>query len=197
VRDFQRSHKAERINASLKPHEALPKTLLDQEPDPRPQGNDVPPAGGQAVRAPDEVQAGQPFITEREAGPTVGMASVNRAADDAQNTPPLIIERKGTAISRSLVPLSVVMVMVVMALGLIKFLFRRTYAKRVLAFAAMRLSQRPPDYVGRVDLSWPLRNQIEADPGAASSQESVKKALDSIEEAVVEMAFSRQLGSSL
>jgi hypothetical protein len=42
-----------------------------------------------------------------------------------------------------------------------------------------------------------LRNQIEADPGAASSQESVKKALDSIEEAVVEMAFSRQLGSSL
>jgi hypothetical protein len=200
VRDFQRSHKAERINAerinaSVKPHEALPKTLLDQEPEPRPQGNDVPPAGGQAVRAPDEVQAAQPFITEREAGPILGMTLVNGAADAAQNTPPP--EGKGAAITRSPDPLLVVPVMVVVALGLIKFLFRRTYAKRVLAFGAMRLSQPPPDYVRPVDFSWPPRNQVEADPSAASSLESVKKALDTIEEAVAEMASSRQLRSSL
>jgi hypothetical protein len=194
VRDFQRSHKAQRINASLKPHEALRKTLLDQEPDPRPQGNDVARAVGQAVdRTPDEVQAAPPSITEREAGQTVGMASVDRAADAAQNTPLPVIKGKGTAIARSLDPLSVVMVMVVLALGLIKFLFRRTYAKRVLAFGAMRLSQPPPDYVCPVDLSWPPRNQIDADPGAASSLESVKKALDTIEEAAAEMASSRQL----
>ena len=108
-----------------------------------------------------------------------------------------MIEGKGRAIIRSLDTLSLVIVMVVVALGLIKFLFRRTYAKRVLAFGAMRLSQPPPDYACPVDSSWPLRNQVEADPNAASSLESVKKALDTIEEAVAEMTSSRQLRSSL
>jgi hypothetical protein len=241
VRDFQRSHKAQRINASLKPHEVLRKTLLDQKPDLRPQGNDVATdealrktllgqetdsrpqgndaatdealrktlldqqpdpglqgndvatAGGQAAdRAPDEVQAAPPYITEREAGQTVAIASVNGAADAAQNAPPAVIEGKGTAITRSLDTLSVAMVMVVVALGLTKFLFRRTYAKRVLAFGAMRLSQTPPDFVPPVDLSWPLRNQVEAD----SSLESVKKALSTIEEAVGDMS-SRQMRRSL
>ncbi|HMC28903.1 MAG TPA: hypothetical protein VKM56_14025 [Verrucomicrobiae bacterium] len=198
VRDFQRSHKPQRINASLKPHEVLRKTLLDREPDPRLQGNDVATDGGQAVdRAPDQVQAAPPHITERESGQTVAIASVNLAADAAQNTPPPMIEGKGTAIIRSLDTLSLVIVMVVVALGLIKFLFRRTYAKRVLAFGAMRLSQPPPDYACPVDLALPLRNQVEADPNAASSLESVKKALDTIEEAVAEMTSSRQLRSPL
>jgi hypothetical protein len=265
VREFQRSHKAQRINASLKPHEllrktlldqkpdprphgndvatdealgktllgqepdlrlqanevatdealrktllghepdsrlqgndvatdeALRKTLLDQQPDPRPQGNDVGTAGGQAAdRAPDEVQAAPPYTKEREAGRTVAIASVNRAADTAQNTPPPMIEDKGTATTRSLDTLSVVLVMLVVALGLTKFLFRRTYAKRVLAFGAMRLSQPQPDFVRPVDLSWPLRDQVEAD----SSLESVKKALSTIEEAVGDMS-SRQLRRSL
>jgi hypothetical protein len=217
VRDFQRSHKAQRINASLKPHEplrktlleqepnprpqgnhvatdeALPKTLLDQEPDPRPQGNDVATEGGQAVdRAPDEVQAAPPYITDREAGQTVGIASVNRAAAAAQTTSPPIIEGTSTVLTRWLDALSVVMVMVVAALGLVKFLFRRTYAKRVLAFGATHLSHPPPDDVRPVHLSWPLRNQVEADRSAASTLESVKKALDTIEEAVADMAPSRR-----
>jgi hypothetical protein len=268
VRDVQRSHKAQRINASLKSHEvlrktlldqkpdarpqgndvatnealrntppkrdlrlqgnevatdeaqrktllgqepdsllqgnevatdeALQKTLLEQQPDPRPQGNDVATAGGQAAdRTAGEVQAAPPYTSERESGQTVAIASVNSAADAAQNTPPPILEGKGAAITRSLDTLSVVMVMVVVALGLTKLLFRRTYAKRVLAFGAMHLSQPPPDYLRPVDLSWPLRNQVDADPGAASSLESVQKALDTIEEAVAEMSSSRQLRSSL
>jgi hypothetical protein len=268
VREFQRSHKAQRINASLKPNEVLRKPLLDQKPDPHPRGNDVATdealgktllgqepdlrlqanevatdealrqtllghepdsrlqgngaatdealktlldqqpdphpqesdvgaAGRQAAdRAQDEVQAAPPYTTEREADRTVAIASVNRVADAAQNTAPPMIEGKGTAIARSLDTLSVVLVMLVVALGLTKFLFRRTYAKRVLAFGAMRLSQPEPDFVRPVDLSWPLRNQVEADPDAASSLESVKKALSTIEEAVGDMS-SRQLRRSL
>lgn len=88
VRGFQRSHMAQRINASLKPHEALRKGLLRREPDARPQGNGngVPMVDRQTVDpAADEVQAGG-----REAGQTVGVApvarsSVNHAADAAQN----------------------------------------------------------------------------------------------------------------
>jgi hypothetical protein len=198
VRHVQRPHRAERINAALKPYEALPKTLFDREPDPRPQGNDVPMAGGQVVdRAPDQVQAVPAYITEREAGQTVGMASVNRAADTAQNTPPFIIESMATATFRSPDALSVVPVMVVVTLGLIKFLFRRTYAKRVLAFGAVRLAQTPPDYVRPLDISWAPRNQVEADPSAASGLESVKKALSTIEETVAEMVSSRELRNSL
>jgi hypothetical protein len=119
------------------------------------------------------------------------MASVNRSSDAAQNTSPPIIERKG--MKRTLDALSVVMVMVVAALGLIKSLFRRTYAKRVLAFAAMRRSQRPSEHLRPVDLSWRPPNQVEADSDAASSLRSVKKAVEEIEEAVAEMASSRQL----
>ena len=48
-------------------------------------------------------------------------------------------------------------------LGLIEFLFRPTYARRVLVFGAMSRSQRAPDYVRNLS-SRPL-NQVEADPG--------------------------------
>lgn len=196
MRDFHRSHKAQRINASPKPHEALLKTLLDQEPDPRPRGNDVEtPGGARLDRAPDQVHAAPPYFIavppysiEREAGQTVGMASVNRSADAARNTPVPVIERNGTPITRSLDALWLVMAVVVVVLGLIKFLFRRTYAKPapVLAFG-------PPDDVLPVDSSWLPPNPVEANPGSASGLESVKKALDTIEEAVADMASSRQL----
>ena len=47
-------------------------------------------------------------------------------------------------------------------LGLIEFLFRPTYARRVLVFGAMSRSQRAPDCVRNLS-SRPL-NQVEADP---------------------------------
>jgi hypothetical protein len=131
--------------------------------------------------AADKVQAVPAANIEREAGQTVGMAPVDRAADAGQNTTPPVTERKGIPET-----LSVVIVMVVVGLGIIEFLFGRTYAERVLAFSAMRRSQCPPDYVRPVDLSSRRENQLEADPGAA-----VKKALDTIEEAVAELASSR------
>jgi hypothetical protein len=129
VRQFHRSDKVQRINASLKPHEALRNTLLDQKPDPRPPGNVVATPGGPPVdRAPDKVQAAAlPYIIEREAGQAVGMASANRAADVAQNELPAAGLQKG---AKLLYALSVVMVTMA-ALGLYKILSRRTYAKRV------------------------------------------------------------------
>jgi len=215
VRDFQPSHKSQGIDAALKPHEAPPKTLLEQESDVGGlQRNDATTVGGQpgspapdaaqttddvvrvgppsADRAPDELQAALPYIAQREPPQTVGMASVSRA-DAVQNTPPSILESKGTPTTRSLGALwvAMAMVMAVVAFGLIDFLFRRTYAKRVLAFGARRLQPRP-DYPRLVDLSWPPANQVEADTGVASSLESVKKALGTIEEAVGEIS-SRQL----
>jgi hypothetical protein len=153
---------------------------VNREADAAENRNDVAVAGGQAVnRAADEVQAPLPSIAQPEAGQTAATASVDHAADD-QNTPPPIIEREGAPTTRSLDAPSLVMgmVLVVLALGLVKFLFRRRYAKPVLAFGPMRLSQPP------------TRNQVEADPAPA---ESVKKALDTIEEAVAEMTSSRQL----
>ena len=47
------------------------------------------------------------------------MTLVNGAADAAQNTVPPSIERKGTAITRSLDVFSVAIVIVIVALGLI------------------------------------------------------------------------------
>jgi hypothetical protein len=133
-----------------------------------------------AGRSADELQAAPPNIIEREAGQTVGMPSAGRSADEVQAAPP-VIERKGKALLG--------IVMVVVGLGLIEFLFERSYAKRV--FSAKR-SKRPQDYLRPLDLSSRPENQVEADPGAASCANSVKKALDVIEEAVAEMASSRQ-----
>jgi hypothetical protein len=134
-----------------------------------------------AGRPADEVQAAPLNVIEREAGQTVGMPSAGRSADEVQAAPP-VIERKGKALLG--------IVMVVVGLGLIEFLFERSYAKRV--FSAKR-SKRPQDYLRPLDLSSRPENQVEADPGAASCANPVKKALDVIEEAVAEMASSRQL----
>jgi hypothetical protein len=196
-RDVQRSHKDQRIRASLKPHEALRKTL--QKPEPASGGNDATVGMPPVDRAADERQAAPPNIIEREAGQTVGMSSADRAAAEVQAAPQTfgmpsadrsanevqaaspVIERNGKALLG--------IVMVVVGLGLIEFLFERSYAKRV--FSAMR-SKHPQDYLHQLDLSSRPENQVEADPGAASCANSVKKALDVIEEAVAEMASSRQ-----
>jgi hypothetical protein len=159
-----------------------------------PDGNDVTTAGRPPVdRTPDEVRAAQPNIALRDAEQTVGMASVNRSANAAWNALGGIIEGNDTPTVRFLDALAAVMVIAVVALGLIKFLLRGAYAKRISAFAAMDRSQRPPDYPP-IRLSPPLsrpQNQVESNTGAASSlDESVKKALDTIEEAVAEMAPS-------
>jgi hypothetical protein len=109
------------------------------------------------------------------------MAPVIRSADAA------LIESKGTPLTRSLDAMALV-IMVVLALGLIGFPFRRRYAKPDLAFGAMRRLQRPSDYVRPVDLPTPSRNQVEVGPKAA-----VKKVLETIAEAKAEMSASRQL----
>jgi len=66
---------------------------------------------------PDQVQAAPASIIEREVGQTVGMAPVIRLAEAAQNTP-RPSSNKGTPITRSLEALTLVIVMVVAALGL-------------------------------------------------------------------------------
>jgi hypothetical protein len=185
-----RSHKAQRINASLKPHEAQRKTLLDQVADTHTREDDVSKGTApSAHRAPDQVQAAPASVTERETEQTVGMAPVIRPTDAAQNAPPPIIESKGMPITRSLEALSVVMVVVV-ALGLVKLLLRRTYVKQDFAFGVMRRLQRPANYVRQVDFLRRQKNQVEAD--YETVQRAANKALDRIAEAEAEIGSSRQ-----
>jgi hypothetical protein len=165
--------------------------LLDQEADPRPRGNDVPTVGAPPPdRAPDEVQAVPASIIEHEAGQTIGMESIIGPAGAAQTTALPGIERKGRLTTGSLEVPSVVTVIVVAALGVIKFLLRRSYAKR-----GLHRLPKPTDYGRPLALSWLSRgNQVEADDDAILR--SVKKALDTIAEAEAEMASSRQLRTS-
>ena len=158
--------------------------------DSHPQGHDdATPSEALVNRAPDAVQAAPPPATEGKAGQTVGMAPVDHpAAEAAQVTPPPMIEHEGAPITRSLDGLSIVVAMAVVALGLIQFLFRPTYTKRILAFGAMRRSR--PEDVRPVDLCWQPLNQIETDSSTASGLTSVKKVLDTIKEVEAEMAFS-------
>jgi hypothetical protein len=92
-------------------------------------------------------------------------------------------------ITRSLEALSVVMVVVV-ALGLVKLLLRRTYVKQDFAFGVMRRLQRPANYVRQVDLLRRHKNQVEAD--YETVQRAANKALDRIAEAEAEIGSSRQ-----
>jgi hypothetical protein len=172
-----------------------------QKPELASGGNDATVGMPPVDRAADERQAAPPNIIDREAGQTVGMSSADRAAAEVQAAPQTVgmpsadrsanevqaaspvIERKGKAL------LGIVMVLV--GLALIEFLFERSYAKRVFSFSAMR-SKRPQDYLRPLDLSSRPENQVEADPSVASCANSVKKALDVIEEAVAEMASSPQ-----
>jgi hypothetical protein len=147
--------------------------------------------------APDEVKAAPTALVEHEAGQTVGMASLNRSKAAAQNSPLPAIERKGMPILRLLdAPSMVLVTMAVVALGLDKFLSRRAYAKKGLAFGT-RGFQQPPDHERPPSLSWQPPNEIEADPAAASILNSVKKTLDMIAEAQAEMASSRQFRTPL
>jgi hypothetical protein len=146
-------------------------------PDPAAQsGNDIALAGWQAVdRAPIGFQP-----PGRNAGQTVGMASLDSAPDAAQSSQPPVAER--TPIRRTIDALAVVMVMVmvVVAIGLV---------------GEFRSSQASTNYVRPLELSWQPANQLEAVPDAASGLDSVKKALDTIEEAAAEIVSSRQLRS--
>ena len=176
--DFHRFHRVQRKNDSLKAHDVMPKMLPDQEAalafgaDPRPQGNDDVMAGESPVnRAADGVQAAPPSVIEPKAEPITDTAPADPSADVAQVTPLPVIEDKPVPITRrSLDALTIVMVVVAMAalsvLGLIEFLFRPTYAKRVLAFGAISHSRRVPDYAHNLS-SRPL-NQLEADSSVAN-----------------------------
>jgi hypothetical protein len=115
------------------------------------------------------------------------MKSAIRSADIAQNTPPPVIETKGPPITGSLNALSVVMA-VVAAVALIKFLLHRTHAKRGFAFGTMRRLYRPLDHVHPVDLLWRPRDQVEADDDFVLR--AAQKALDAIAEAEAEPSFS-------
>jgi hypothetical protein len=170
--------------------------LLDQEPDPRVQENNIATVSGPPLdRAPNEAQAVKPSIIEPEAGQTVGVASVNLSAHAARNTAPPVMARNGEPITRLLDALSIMIViaMVVVSLGLDKFLSRRTDAKGGLALGAMRLLQGPPDRERATYLSRQPPNEIEADPGAASLINSVKRTLDTIAQAQAETVSARLL----
>jgi hypothetical protein len=189
--------------------------VVDRTPDAAQNPNDVAGASGQAVdrasdaaqklddvatasghasdRAPNEVQAAPSSMREEEADQTVGMASISLATDAAQIPSQFVMEHQGTPMARRLDALwvAMVMMMVVWTLGIIRSLSRRTYAKRILAFSAMRL-QDPADYPRWVDLPMPARNAVEAHRVAASSLHRVRKPLGTMEEAVDEFS-SRQL----
>jgi len=99
----------------------------------------------------DVVEVPQPPVIEPKAEPVIGAAPVDPSADIVQVpappviepkvSPPPVIENKPVPITRSHDALTVVMVMVALVafsvLGLIEFLFRPTFAKRVLAFGAI------------------------------------------------------------
>jgi len=161
-RDFHRFQRAQRTNRSLKPHKLVRKMLPDHKPmqslDAR--SSWAPPARGNSAtagaplikRSADEVQVAPTSVIEK-AEPTFGTAPVNRSADVVQVAAPPLIERSAEPISRSRDPLSEVSfaigMVVVAALGIFEFLSRRTYAKRILAFGAMRRFPPRPENVRR------------------------------------------------
>ena len=112
---------AQRTSGSLKLHEVM--TKPDREP--------VQSFGARTSYE----------IHEPKAEPTISAASVDPSADIVQVPAPPVIENKPVPITRSHDALTVVMVMVALVafsvLGLIEFLFRPTFAKRVLAFGAI------------------------------------------------------------
>ncbi|MCK1712574.1 MULTISPECIES: hypothetical protein [unclassified Bradyrhizobium] len=166
----------------------------------------IEPKGEQTIGAApadasaDIVQVTPPPVIERKGEQTIGTALVQTigtalvdvSADVVPVTSPRMIEHNDASITRSLDG-SLVMMMVLVALGFITSLpFRRSYAERVLAFAAMRSSEARADYTRPVNLRYPP--QIEADPNALSSLEaSVRNVLNTIKEAEAEMVSSRQL----
>ena len=133
--DFHRVHQAQRTSRSLKLHEVM--TKPDREP-------------VQSFGARTSYEIPTPVI-EPKAEPVIGTAPVDPSADIVQVpappviepkvSPPPVIENKPVPITRSHDALTVVMVMVALVafsvLGLIEFLFRPTFAKRVLAFGAI------------------------------------------------------------
>ncbi|TYO60810.1 hypothetical protein FXV83_41800 [Bradyrhizobium hipponense] len=158
----------------------------------------IEPKGEQTIGAApvdasaDVVQVTPPPVIERKGEQTTGTALVGVSADVVQVTPPRMIDHNDASITRSLDG-SLVMMMILVAFGFItSLLFRRSYAERVLAFAAMRSSEARADSARPVNLRSPP--QIEADPNPLSSLEaSVRNVLNTIKEAEADMASSRQL----
>jgi hypothetical protein len=191
-------HRAQRTNVSLKPHKLVRKMSPDSAPvnsfaaqtpfDPRPRENDQATADNPPVnREPDEVQVAPPSNIEHKPEQIIDTAPVDAWTDVVQP----VIEHRGARTTRSLDALSVAMVMLLLTLGATEFLFRPTYAKRLLAFGWIRRSK--PDGARAVNLSSGSRDQLETDPNGASSLESsVRKVLDTIREVETEMAASRQ-----
>jgi hypothetical protein len=144
----------------------------------------------------DVVRITPPTVVEK-GEQTIGMAPADVSADVVQVKPPPVVEHNGASITRSLeLAFSLVMIMVIVALGFITLLFHHRYAERILAFAAMRRSEARADCVRRVNFACPP--QIEADPNSVSSLEaSVKKVLGTIKEAEAEMASPRRLRTRL
>ena len=134
---------AQRTSGSLKLHEVM--TKPDREPvqsfgartsyeihepkaEPTISAASVDPSA-------DVVEVPQPAVTEPKAEPTISAAPVDSSADVAQ-VPPPVIEHK-TALITSWLFNALAVVMVIPVLVLIEFLFRPTFAKRVLAFGAI------------------------------------------------------------
>ncbi|MBR1169417.1 hypothetical protein [Bradyrhizobium liaoningense] len=138
----------------------------------------------------DVVKITPPAAIERESEQTIGAAFVDASADVAQVNPPSVTEQYDASTTLSLDGL-VAMMMALVALG-IPLLLHHKDARRVLAYAATRRSEARLDDARPVYLLCPPR--IEADPDLESNWEaSVRNVLNTIKEAEVEMASSRQL----
>jgi hypothetical protein len=209
---------AQRMNALLKSHEALRKSLLRQEPYARSQGNGngngVAMVGPQTEdRAFDEVQAGG-----RESGQTVGMAgvdnmaSVDHAPGAAQNRNDIAAaswqavdrapdefqvdarESGQTVGAQNTAPPIVERTPISRTLDALSVVLVMVMVVVAIGLVGeMRLSRSSTGYVRPAELSWQPPNQLEAAPDAASGLQSVQKALDTIEEAAAEIVSSRQL----
>lgn len=152
--------KAQRRNQLLGRHGSIAQMFPRPEPTPSagaraswarmPGGNDATAATN---RPADEVRPAPVAVVEGKAEPTIATAPVNSSEDVGQVTAPSLTERGTESAAMSRDTLSNVFfafgMIAIAALGMAEFLFRRTYAKRVLAFGARRRSQPRPDRVRR------------------------------------------------
>jgi len=115
-----------------------------------PGGNNAPAA---TDRSADEVRLAPISVDDEKIEPTVATALAKRSEDVGQVRAPSLIDRKTEPVVTSrdawwnvFFALGMVAIAV---LAMIEFLFRRTYATRILAFCARRRSQPRPDCVRR------------------------------------------------
>jgi hypothetical protein len=115
-----------------------------------PGGNDAPAA---TDRSADEVRPAPISVDDEKIEPTVATAPANRSEDVGQVRAPSLIDRKTEPVATTRVALwnafFALGMVAIAVLAVIEFLFRRTYATRILAFSARRRSQPRPDRVRR------------------------------------------------